>query len=413
MKKIYLVLLATVALDGAGAGLVMPILPKLLRHVGHSSEFGWQFGLFLSIYALMQFICAPLLGSLGDRYGRRPVLLATLAGVTVDYLFMAVAPSYWMLLVGRAIAGIGGASISVASAYVADITPEDQRAQRFGQLSAAMGAGFIAGPVIGGVLGDIWVRAPFLAAAALGALNLLMAVLVLRESPRAPTDSAADAVARTTAVDTDANAATAEPATLNPFAPLRALLRFATLRGMLACYAVLALVGQIGGTIWVLYGEDKFSWDSTTMGLSLAGFGVFHVLAQGLLVGPLTARLGERATLLVGIVADSTAYILIALATSGWMAFALMPLFCVGGIGVPALQALLSARVGADKQGSLQGVLASVASLASIGGPLLISPLYFMSRHTMPGLVWLVGAACYLLCLPLYLERPRAARLAE
>ena len=386
-KNAYLPIWATAVIDGMGMGLVMPIFPDLLRHVGEDASFGWRFGLFLSIYSLMQFVCAPLMGSLGDRFGRRPVLLASLAGITIDYLFMAVAPTFWLLLIGRAISGAAGASISVLSATVADITPEQERARRFGQLSAALGVGFIAGPAIGGVLGDSWVRAPFIAAAALGLINLVMAIMLLPESRPAA----------------DANYSEA----LNPFAPLRWLSRFPSLGPMMMCYAIVALVGQIGGTIWVLYGQDNFHWDVKMVGLSLACFGFFHALAQSFVVGPITERFGERIALLIGVISDGAAYVLIAMAGMGWMAFALMPLFCIGGIAAPALQSLLSNRVGADFQGRLQGVLASVGSLASVGGPLLISPLYAASRATMPGLAWIVGASLYLLCIPVFLAQQR------
>jgi DHA1 family tetracycline resistance protein-like MFS transporter len=361
-------------------GLVMPIFPDLLRQVGESASFGWRFGLFLSIYSLMQFACAPLMGSLGDRFGRRPVLLASLVGIMVDYLFMAVAPSFWLLLVGRALSGAAGASLSVLFATVADLTPEHDRARRFGQLSAAVGVGFVTGPVIGGVLGDIWVRAPFIAAAALGLLNLGLAIRMLPESRPAGAEASHEG--------------------LNPFAPLRWLKRFPSLGPMILCHAVIALVSQVGNTIWVLYGQDTFRWSSTMVGLSLACFGVFHALAQFFVVGPATKRFGEWRAFLIGIGCDASAYALMAMANQGWMAFALMPLFCAGGIASPALHSLLSARVGPEFQGRLQGVLSSVASLASVGGPLLVSPLYAASRDTMPGLAWVTGAALYLLCLP-------------
>ena len=404
MKKPYWALYATVVLDGMGMGVVMPILPRLLEHTGDAAGFGWRFAVFLSIYALMQFIFAPVLGSLGDRYGRRPVLLTALAGVTIDYLFMAMAPTFWLLLTGRAIAGIAGASISVASAYVADITPEHERAHRFGQLSACMGVGFIAGPVLGGVLGDVALHAPFLAAAALGGANLLLAWFALPEPPRGKDGASAHAQ-----VEKD------EPAhhPLNPLGPLRWLFQFRGVRGAMGMYAVMAMVGQVGGTIWVLYGQDKFAWNGMMVGLSLAGFGVFHALAQAFVVGPLTGRFGEKKALAIGIVCDSAAYLLLAAATRGWMAFALYPLFCLGGMAVPVLQAMLSAKVDERHQGRLQGILASLASLASIAAPLVFTPLYFMSRHSWPGMVWVLGASLYLFCIPLFWQRGGRARAAD
>ncbi|MEO5755427.1 MAG: Tet(A)/Tet(B)/Tet(C) family tetracycline efflux MFS transporter [Mesorhizobium sp.] len=396
MKRAYPIVLMAMVLDAAGIGLIMPVLPGLLREVGHIKEIGWIFGTFLAAYAAMQFLFSPLLGSLSDRYGRRPVLLISLAGATIDYLFMAFAPSLPLLFAGRMIAGITGASMAVASAYIADITPEDQRARRFGHLSAAFGVGFIAGPALGGLLGDIWLRAPFLAAAALNGLNLTLAFFLLPEPERAR------------------NAG--ETPSLNPLAPLRWALTFPALLPLIGVFVVLGLVGEIGGTIWVLYGQDKFGWSVLTVGVSLTLFGLFHAGAQGFVAGPITERWGEKRALLIGIAADSAAYVSIALATQGWVAFALLPLFCLGGIGAPALQSLLTARVGGDHQGRLQGVLASMSSLASMVGPLVISMTYFHTRSIFPGLVWIAGASLYLLCLPLLaasLPRQAPATAAE
>ncbi|MDQ0472022.1 Tet(A)/Tet(B)/Tet(C) family tetracycline efflux MFS transporter [Labrys wisconsinensis] len=385
MTRALAIILTIVTLDAAGIGLTMPIMPRLLREVGHSGDLGWRYGAFLGLYALMQFLCAPLLGALSDRAGRRPVLLLSLAGAALDYLVLAASPWLWLLFVGRAVAGITGASMAVASACIADVTPEAQRARRFGQLSACFGLGFIAGPALGGLLGAISVRAPFVAAAALNGVTLVGALMALPETAKA---GAAPAVL------------------LNPLAPLRWALSFPALSALIGAYLVLALVGEVGGTIWVLYGEDKFGWDPFTIGVSLAGFGLFHALAQAFVAGPIAERWGERRALAVGIAADSAAYGLIAVAAQGWMAFLLLPLFCLGGIGAPALQSLLAAEVDGEQQGRLQGVLASVTSLASILGPLLISSLYFASRASFPGLVWLGGAALYLVCLPLLFGRP-------
>jgi DHA1 family tetracycline resistance protein-like MFS transporter len=385
MNRALLTILSTVVLSAIGIGLTMPIIPQLMRDVGHTAELGWRFGAFTGLYALMQFVFSPILGMLSDRYGRRPILLLSLAGAVVDYLFMAIAPSLSLLFVGRAIAGITGASMAVTSAYIADVTPEEQRSRRYGQLGACFGIGFIIGPVIGGLLGAWWVRAPFLAAAAMNALNLLLTLWLVKESHTGQEN--------------------AERISFNPLASLRWALSFKALLPLLGVYVILVLVGEIGGTIWVLYGEDKFAWDALTIGLSLAGFGAFHALAQAFVVGPIAERWGERAALLIGIVSDGTAYVILALAVHGWVAFALMPLFCLGGIGAPALQSLVSGSVGPDQQGKLQGVMASTASLASVIGPVAISTIYFMSRGTFPGMVWIIGACLYLLCLPVLLRR--------
>ncbi len=358
----------------------------MLRALLHSDDLGWRFGAFLSLYALLQLLCAPILGSLSDRFGRRPVLLISMAGAVIDYIFMTLAPSFWWLFLGRAIAGVTAANGSVAAAYLTDIVPEDRRARAFGYLSACFGLGFIIGPALGGVLGAYWLRAPFVAAALLNALNLLVTLFVLPESH----------TARTGKLDRQA---------FHPFAPMRWAASFPALLPLLAMFIILALVGEVGGTVWVLYGQDKFAWDSIMVGLSLAGFGLFHALAQALVAGPVSERWGEQRAVIIGIVADTIAYFAIAFTTRGWFAFLLFPLFCIGGIGAPALQSLLSKQVDDADQGRLQGVLTSMSSLVSIVGPLIISEGYFASRGFFPGLVWVAGAMLYLLCLPILFRR--------
>ena len=382
------VLLTIVALDVAGIGLTLPIIPRLLVEVAHTSDLGWRFGAFLSLYALMQFGFSPILGSWSDRIGRRPVLLFSLAGATVDYLLMAAAPWLALLFLGRAIAGITGASQAVASAYIADVTPEDERAQRFGLLNACQGLGFIAGPLLGGVLGEYWVRAPFIAAALLNAVTFLVTLRVLREPPRAPT-------------------ARPHTAPLNPFAAFRWAFSLPGLLSLLLIFIVISLIGQVGGTIWIIYGTDRYGWSPFMLGLSMACFGLLHAVAQAFIAGPLTKRWGERIAILIGVITDAIASVLIAFANRGWMPFALMPLFCLGAIGLPALQSLLAKQVDAQSQGKLQGVLASLLSLTSIVGPVVISDVYFATRASFPGLVWVAGAALYIFTLPILINLRR------
>jgi DHA1 family tetracycline resistance protein-like MFS transporter len=384
------VVLLIVALDFAGIGLTLPIIPKLLSEVAHTSDLGWRFGAFLSLYALMQFIFSPILGVWSDRIGRRPVLLLSLAGAAVDYLFMAIAPSLALLFFGRAIAGVTGASQAVASAYIADVTSETDRARRFGQLNAFQGLGFIAGPIIGGLLGTLWVRAPFMAAAALNGVTFFVTLLVLREPPRHAT-------------------AMREEVFVNPVRTFQWAFSVPALLPLLMIFLVFTLVGQVGGTIWIVYGSDRYGWTPLWLGISIAAFGLLHAIVQAFVAGVLTERWGERVALFIGVIADGSASVLLAAASQGWMAFALMPLFGLGAVGLPALQSLLSAKVEAQKQGRLQGVLASLTSLVSIAGPLAISSIYFAYRASFPGLVWVAGAALYLVTLPIIFNmQPRS-----
>ena len=387
------VVLAIIGLDASGIGLTMPILPRLLSEVAHTTELGWRYGAFLSLYALMQFLFAPVLGMWSDRIGRRPVLMSSLAGATIDYLFMALAPSLALLFVGRAIAGLTGASQAVAAAYISDVTSENQRARRFGQLSAFQGLGFIAGPLIGGVLGNQWLRAPFVAAAVLNGITFLVTIFFLREPPR--------------------HRHSEQPlASLNPLQPFRWAFSIPSLLPLLLIYVVFTLIGQVGATIWVIYGSDQFAWTPLWIGISIACFGFGHAISQALLAGPAAERFGERATLLIGVACDSTASVILGFATRGWIAFALMPVFCLGALGFPALQSMLTRQADAQNQGRLQGVLASLLSLTSIVGPLAISTLYFATRNRFPGLVWVAAAGLYILTLPALLSlsaKPAAA----
>lgn len=337
-----------------------------------------------ALYALMQFIFAPVLGALSDRLGRRPVLLISLAGAAVNYLFLAFAPNLTLLFIGRAIAGLTSANISVATAYITDISPEEKRARRFGLFNAMFGLGFIIGPVLGGVLGDHWLRLPFLAAAVLNGANLLLAVFVLPESRPG----------RREKIDL---------AALNPLKPLRSVLEVKSLLPIVILFFIFSATGEAYGTCWALWGADAFHWNGLSIGLSLGAFGICQTFAQALLPGPAVKLLGERAAILVGVAGVSLALTVMAFAGQGWMIFAIMPVFTLGGIGVPALQSLATRQVDENSQGQFQGVLASAVSLASIAAPLGFSSLYFLVRDEWPGAIWLSVVAVYALAVPLVL----------
>lgn len=388
MNKALVVIFSTICLDAVGIGLIFPILPRLLEEVTHTPDIAHWIGIMTALYALMQFVFAPLLGALSDNYGRRPVLLVSLVGAAVNYLIMAFAPHLWMLLLGRAIAGLTSANVSVAMAYITDVTPADKRARRFGLFNAMFGAGFIIGPVLGGLLGDAWVRLPFIAAAGLNTVNLLMALCMLPES-RNPARQRFSF------------------ATLNPLQPLR---RIFTLKGLIPIamvFFILSATGEVYGTCWALWGTDTFGWNGLWIGLSLGAYGICQTLTQALLPGPITRWLGERGAVLFGIFSSCIALTMLAFVQAGWQVFLIMPLFGLGGVGTPALQALATRRVDEASQGQLQGILASAISLASIIAPLGFSSFYFVVQDSWPGAIWLSVIVVYAIAVPLVLFSTR------
>lgn len=391
MNKPLVVILTAIVLDAVGIGLIFPILPSLLQEVTHADKVAQYIGIMTALYAAMQFVFAPVLGALSDRLGRRPVLLISLGGAAINYLVLAFAPNLWLLLIGRAIAGLTSANVSVATAYVTDITPPDMRARRFGLLNAMFGIGFIIGPVLGGALGDYWLRLPFIAAAVLNAANLLLAFAVLPET-RKPSREKIDLAA------------------LNPLRPLRWIFSMKSLLPVILIFFVFSGTGEAYGTCWALWGSDAFHWNGLWIGLSLGTFGICQTLSQAFLPGPAVKLLGERTAILTGVGAVCIALAVMAFATEGWMIFAIMPLFALGGIGVPALQSLATRQVGEDQQGQFQGVLASVVSLASIIAPLGFSSFYFVVRDAWPGAIWLSVIALYAIGIPLVLGLKLAKR---
>lgn len=388
------VIFATVVLDAIGIGLIFPILPALLQEVTHAASVAPYIGSMTALYALMQLIFAPVLGALSDRLGRRPVLLLSLAGAAVNYLFLALAPSLWMLLLGRAIGGLTSANVSVATAYITDISAQGTRARRFGLLNAMFGAGFIIGPVLGGALGDYGLRLPFMAAALLNTCNLLLAWFALPESrpPMRPfTRPAWDLAA------------------LNPLRPLRWVLAERRLLPITLIFFAFSAAGEVYGVCWALWGQDAFEWNGLWIGLSLGAFGVCQALAQAFLPGPAVRLLGERATILAGVACACVALVVMAFASRSWMIFAIMPVFALGGIGAPALQSLATRQVADDRQGQFQGVLASAVSLASVLCPLVFSSIYFGVRAHWPGAIWLSVIVVYAALVPLVLGLPLAS----
>lgn len=382
MKRPLYVIFATIALDAIGIGLIFPILPRLLEDVTHARNIAPYVGIMIALYAVMQFFFAPMLGALSDRLGRRPVLLISLTGATINYVVMAFAPQLWMLLAGRAIAGLTSANVSVAMAYITDVSPEDTRARRFGLFNAMFGIGFIIGPVLGGLLGDYWVRLPFIAAAMLNACNLLLALFILPES-HSPTQKKIDIEA------------------LNPLRPLVWVFSMKRVLPIVFVFFIFSGAGEAYGTCWALWGFDTFHWNGLWIGLSLGTFGVCQTVVQILLPGPATKLLGERWAVLVGVACSAIALVALAFAIKGWIVFAIMPIFALTGIGTPALQALSTRQVDQTQQGQFQGVLASAVSLASIMAPLVFSTIYFVVQKQWPGAIWLSVVLIYAIAIPL------------
>lgn len=379
------VIFTAIALDAVGIGLIFPILPGLLREVTHAGNVAPYIGITTALYAVMQFIFAPVLGALSDRLGRRPVLLLSLCGAAVSYIFMASASHLWMLLLGRAIAGLTSANIAVATAYITDISPEDKRAGRFGIFNAMFGIGFIIGPVIGGLLGDYWLRLPFIAAAGLNACNMLLALFVLPES-RKPGHTKISLSA------------------LNPLHPLKWVFAMKGLAPLILAFFVFSFTGEAYGICWALWGNDTFKWNGLWVGLSLGTFGVCQSVVQAFLTGRAVRLLGERPTIFAGIACACFSLVVMSFARQGWIIFAIMPVFALGSIGTPALQSLATRQVEKGQQGQFQGVLASVVSFSSIIGPLAFSSIYFFVQKQWPGAVWLSVALIYMIVVPVVIK---------
>ncbi len=385
MKKPLIVIFTAIVLDAIGIGLVFPILPGLLHQVTHTGNVAPYIGITTAIYAVMQFVFAPVLGALSDRLGRRPVLLISLGGAAVSYVLMASASTLWMLLIGRAVAGLTSANMAVATAYITELTAEDKRGGRFGVFNAMFGIGFIIGPVLGGLLGDYWLRLPFIVAAGLNACNMLLALFALPES-RKPQGGRIDLSA------------------LNPIRPMKWAFSMSGLTPLILIFFIFSFSGEVYGTCWALWGADTFGWNGLWIGLSLSTFGIFQALVQAFLTGPAVKLMGERPTIFAGLACAALALVVMALAKQSWIIFAIMPVFALGGIGTPALQSLATKQVGKGQQGQFQGVLASVISLSAIIGPLVFSSIYFLVQKEWPGAIWLSNIVIYMIIVPVVLN---------
>jgi DHA1 family tetracycline resistance protein-like MFS transporter len=388
--------LVTLFLDILGVGLIIPILPRLIEELtgGDVSGASRVFGLLAALYSLMQFLFAPALGSLSDRFGRRPILLISLLGSGLDYLLLAWAPTLGWFFLGRAVSGISGASITTASAYIADVTPPERRAQNFGLIGATFGLGFIAGPALGGMLGDIGLRLPFLVAAGLTLVNWLYGLWVLPES-LAPAHRRRFSWPRA-----------------NPVGALTALKRYPVVLGLTATFFLLHLAQACVHSTWVLYTGHRYHWTVGETGISLAIVGASALLVQGGLVRVIIPKLGEPRGILVGLSIGTLAMLGYGLATRGWMIYAILVAGSLGGIAGPSAQGLISKRVPPNEQGAVQGALSSLASVAGIIGPPVATGLF--GHFVRPdAVIYLPGAAFFLASALMFTAMLLAARVLK
>lgn len=375
----------TILVDVIGWGLIIPVTQDLiagLKHisVNEASKYG---GWLLTVYALMQFAVSPVLGGLSDRYGRRPVLLFSLFGFGIDYLFMAYAPTYEWLFVGRVISGITGASFTTASAYIADISNTDNRAKNFGMIGAAFGLGFIIGPAIGGLLGRFGLRAPFIAAAVLCLLNWLYGYFILPES-----------------LDKEHRRAF-DWRRANPLGSLMQLKKYPAIGGLVVSLVLIYIAAHAVQSNWNYFTAYLFQWSEKMIGISLSLVGLLVALVQTVVIRKVHPILGNERSIYIGLMFYSLGMFLFAFASQSWMMYAFLVPYCLGGIAGPALQATISGHVPPNAQGELQGILTSLMSLTSIIGPLLMTNLfYYFTKNSapvhFPGAPFFLGAVLML-----------------
>lgn len=361
----------TVTLDVLSLGLMIPVLPTIVLGFmdGDTAGAAEVFGVFATVWGLMQFLFSPLLGAMSDRFGRRPIILISCLGLGLDYIFMALAPSLVLLFIGRVISGITAATISTAFAYIADVTKPEARARAFGLVGVGFGLGFVLGPALGGLLGGIDPRLPFWVAAGATLLNAAFGWFVLPES-LAPDKRMAFAWKRA-----------------NPVGSLRLLASHTQLLGLSAVNFLGGLAHQVLPTVFVLYAGYRYGWKEETVGLTLALIGICSAIVQGALVGPAVARLGERRTLIAGLVCGAVGMAIYGLAPTGLIFWAGVPVMAFWGLSGPAALGLMSRLVGPSEQGQLQGANTSLASLSSLVGPALFS-LTFAYFIVPPGSPW-------------------------
>ena len=378
----------TLLIDVIGFGIIIPVIPKLIMELtgGDMSDASVYGGWLMFSFAAMQFIFSPIFGGLSDKYGRRPVILISLFGFGLDYILVALAPSIGWLFIGRILAGITGASFTTASAYIADVSTPEKRAQNFGIIGAAFGLGFIIGPVIGGLLGQYGSRVPFYAAAGVTLLNWLYGYFVLPESlskeNRRPFDWKR----------------------ANPIGSLMHLRKYPVISGLVISLVCIYVAAHSVQSTWSYFTMEKLKWDEAMVGYSLGVVGILVALVQGFLIRYTTPLFGPKKSVYIGLALYTIGLLLFAFASQTWLMFAFLVPYCLGGVAGPALQGLMSNQVPANEQGELQGALTSLISVTSIVGPPLMTGLFaFYTKPSasvyFPGAPFLAGAVFMLVSL--------------
>ena len=390
----------TLLLDILGLGLIIPVLPKLIESFTNNNveSASTVYGIMIAVYALMQFIFAPILGSLSDQYGRRPVILISLLGSGLDYLLLAFAPSLSWLFVGRVISGVTAANITTASAYIVDVSAPEDRAKNFGILGVAFGLGFIIGPAIGGLLGDVKLHLPFLVVAGITLLNWLYGYFVLPESLK-PENRRPFSWRRA-----------------NPIGSLSGLGRYPIVLALVSTIVLASMAQNALQSTWVLYTDFRYNWGPRDVGLSLAVVGLSAAIVQGGLIGKIVDFLGERKALLTGLSISVVSFILYGLASAGWMLYVIPFLGAFGSISGPSAQSIITQNVADNEQGAIQGALTSLNSLTGVIAPLIATNVfrYFISAAapvTIPGAAFFIGA--FFLVIALALAARTFRRLPE
>ncbi|MCW4451112.1 TCR/Tet family MFS transporter [Kaistella sp. BT6-1-3] len=360
----------TLLIDITGWGIVIPVVPKLIQELIQNPDLSVasQYGGWLSfVYAAMQFVFASVLGGLSDRFGRRPIILFSLLGFSINFMIQALAPTIFWLFVGRLFSGVTGASITTASAYIADISTDEDRAKNFGMIGAAFGLGFIIGPVIGGVLGQYGARVPFYAASILCLVNFLYGWFILPESldkeHRRPFNWRR----------------------ANPIGSLLQLKKYPKILGLITALIFVYIAGHAVQTNWTFFTMYKFKWTETLVGISLGVSGFMAALVQGYLIRFIQPKIGNEKSIFYGLSLYAVGMILFAFASESWMMFAFLVPYGLGGIAGPALQSVISSEVPKSEQGELQGALASLVSLTAIvGPPLMTNTFYYFTHDSAP-----------------------------